>query len=144
MKIQFLLTQDLESPAGVGRYFPLAKALVRRGHSVLISALHPDYQHAAKKPFNLNGVMIHYVGQMHVHKHGNRKIYFNPVKLFFVVITGIIQLALAGIRETADVIHVCKSQPTNGIAAWVIHIVKKIPIYLLNICIMWKVFPGQK
>ena len=31
MRIIFLLTQDLESPSGLGRYWPLAKELARLG-----------------------------------------------------------------------------------------------------------------
>jgi len=34
MRILFLLTQDLESPSGLGRYLPLAKELGKLGNTV--------------------------------------------------------------------------------------------------------------
>ncbi len=43
MKIHFLLTQDLESPSGLGRYAPMARELVALGHQVRVSALHSAY-----------------------------------------------------------------------------------------------------
>ena len=49
MRIHFLLTQDLESPSGLGRYFPMARELVRLGHQVTISALHSDYANLKHK-----------------------------------------------------------------------------------------------
>ena len=39
MKITFLLTQSLEDPSGLGRYFPLAKELARPGNEVNILAI---------------------------------------------------------------------------------------------------------
>ena len=37
-KIMFLLTQDLQSPSGIGRYFPLCKDLARQGYDVTMGA----------------------------------------------------------------------------------------------------------
>ncbi len=68
MKILFLLTQDLESPAGVGRYFPWAQGLARLGHQVSIAALHANYAALKKTHFEAGGVDIQYVAQMHVLK----------------------------------------------------------------------------
>ncbi len=43
MRILFLLTQDLDSPSGAGRYQPMAKYLTKLGHQVTIAALHSNY-----------------------------------------------------------------------------------------------------
>ena len=43
MKITFFLTQDIESPSGLGRFFPLAKELSRLDHQVKIICLHSNY-----------------------------------------------------------------------------------------------------
>ena len=120
MRILFLLTQDLESPAGIGRYFPWAKALVRRGHQVSIAALHADYAHAAPKQFRRDGVNIYYVAQMHVLKRGDRKIYYSPLKLIARTTQATWALSRAAWRTPADIIHLGKPQPMNGLAGWLV------------------------
>ena len=87
MKILFLLTQSIDSPSGWGRYFPLARQLVRLGHQVTILALHPDFSNLAERLQDIDGVEKSiYVSQMHVSKHGNTKRYFSaPVLLFHAI-----------------------------------------------------------
>ena len=95
MKITFLLTQSLESPGGNGRFFPLAKALVRAGHHVTIIALHHDFANAPVRTFTQDGVNVHYVAQMHVHKQGNHKSYYSPARLLWVTAVATWQLTWA-------------------------------------------------
>jgi glycosyltransferase involved in cell wall biosynthesis len=119
MRILFLLTQDLESPAGIGRYFPWAKALVQRGHQVSIAALHADYAHAPQKQFIRDGVEVHYVAQMHVLKRGDQKIYYSPPKLIARTAQATWALSRAALKTPADIIHIGKPQPMNGLAGWI-------------------------
>ncbi|MCB9005748.1 MAG: glycosyl transferase family 1, partial [Ardenticatenaceae bacterium] len=86
MRILFLLTQSLESPGGAGRFFPLAKELVRLEHQVMMVALHHDFARLAKgdRAFVRDGVQVKYVAQMHVHKADNRKMYYGPLRLLWV------------------------------------------------------------
>ena len=83
MHIALLLTQDLESPNGLGRSFPIAKELVRAGHKVTILALHSNF--ASLAPHELSFVQeevhVKYVAQMHVQKIGSHKYYFKPWRL---------------------------------------------------------------
>jgi glycosyltransferase involved in cell wall biosynthesis len=118
MRILFLLTQDLESPAGIGRYFPWAKALVQRGHQVSIAALHADYAHASQKHFIREGVNVHYVAQMHVLKRGDQKKYYSAPKLIARTAQATWALSRAALGTPADIIHVGKPQPMNGLAGW--------------------------
>ncbi len=119
MKILFLLTQDLQSPAGVGRYLPLAQSLVRRGHQVRIAALHSDFATQQNTQFEAEGVAVHYVGQMHVLKRGDQKTYFPAYKLLGVTARATIALSREALAVPADIIHVGKPQPMNGIAGLV-------------------------
>lgn len=116
MNILFLLTQDLTSPAGAGRYYPMAKALVARGHSVRIAALHADFDDLEEKWFERDGVEILYAGQMHVHKVGNEKHYFSGPRLVRVAAKATWSLTRIAIRTPADVVHVGKAHPMNGLA----------------------------
>lgn len=125
MRLLFLLTQDLESPAGIGRYFPWAKAMVRRGHQVTIAALHADYDHAPQKHFTSQGVQVHYVAQMHVLKQGDQKIYYSTPKLIGRTIQATIALTHAAITIPADIIQVGKPQPMNGLAGWVAKVLRR-------------------
>ncbi len=116
MRIAFLLSQSIECPSGLGRYFPLAKELVRLGHEVTILALHPDYAHA-RQAFRQDGVAVRYVGQLHVKKRGTIKRYFGPGELARVAVRGALCLTRAALSTDADVYHLGKPQPINGTAA---------------------------
>jgi glycosyltransferase involved in cell wall biosynthesis len=119
MRILFLLTQDLESPAGIGRYFPWAKALVQRGHQVSIAALHADYAHVNQRHFVRDGVDIRYLAQMHVLKRGNQKVYFSTPKLIYYTLRATCSLIRTGLVIPADIIHLGKPQPMNSLAGWI-------------------------
>lgn len=132
MRIVFLLSQDLESPSGLGRYWPLGKALGKLGHEVTILALHPDY--AALQPQNRSFVRervhVRYVGQMHVRKVGNQKSYFKPARLLQVASNATLQLTRAALRAPADVYHVGKPHPMNGLAGLFASRLRQKPLYL--------------
>jgi hypothetical protein len=66
--ITFLLTQDLESPSGLGRYLPLAKNLSKQGILVSILALHANFEDLKDQTLLIDNVKITYVAQMHVKK----------------------------------------------------------------------------
>jgi glycosyltransferase involved in cell wall biosynthesis len=116
MRIAFILTQDLESPSGLGRYFPIARQLSARGHTVHISALHPDYQALTERQFVRDGVQVNYVAPMHVRKQGNLKHYYRPVELMAVSTRAVFRLSQDVLRQRVDIIHVGKPHPMNSIA----------------------------
>jgi glycosyltransferase involved in cell wall biosynthesis len=130
VQITFLLTQSLESPGGGGRYFPLAKALVALGHQVTILALHHNYRQLRRRRFVRDGVTIAYVGQMHVRKEGNLKQYFSPLALLWITAVATLRLTYAALRHPGDIIHVGKTQPMNGVAAWIVHRLRGVPVYV--------------
>ena len=117
MKTTFLLTNSLEDPAGLGRYFPLAKELARLGHEVSILALHPDLSSVSQRRLQVSGVNVHYVGQMHVRKVGSQKTYFSPTGLARVALASSLRMGFRTLLTEADVIHLGKPQPINGVAA---------------------------
>jgi len=116
MNILFLLTQDLESPTGAGRFFPLARELVRLGHSVSIAALHSNYRSLKNRCFLREGVRILYVGQMHVLKTGYEKKYFPAPLLLIVSAHATISLIKAALSVPAEIVHIAKPHPMNSIA----------------------------
>lgn len=115
-QLLMLLTQDLQSPSGLGRYFPLAKYLVREGYRVSILALHSDYDNLRERNFIQEGVNVRYVNQMHVHKSGNGTDYFSPMRLVKIGINAMVALYREGKKENADLIFVGKPHPMNGLA----------------------------
>lgn len=119
MQIHFILTQDIESPSGLGRYWPMAKTLVKLGHRVTISALHGDYSKLKTKNENIHGVQINYVSQMHVLKQGNTKKYYSPIQLFKISILATFRLLKSVVSTPADIIHIGKPHPMNSIASFV-------------------------
>lgn len=119
MHILLLMTQDLDSPAGAGRYFPLARALVGRGHQVTLAGLHPDFASLKETRFERDGVQIIYAGQMHVRKQDNHKTYFPVHQLLWIVLQATWNLSRIALAAPADVIMVGKPQPMNGLAGWI-------------------------
>ncbi|MEM2890191.1 MAG: glycosyltransferase family 4 protein [Candidatus Hadarchaeum sp.] len=120
MRLLFLLTQDLESPSGLGRYWPLARELTRRGHNTTIVALHPNFESLSTRHFVQQGVSIRYVGPMHVRKRGSQKSYYKGYQLLFTTLRSIIALTLAALLTPADIIYVCKPHPMNSIAGFLV------------------------
>jgi glycosyltransferase involved in cell wall biosynthesis len=116
MQILFLLTQDMESPAGAGRYFPLARGLVKLGHKVRIAALHANFNSLRETCFNHKGVEIYYVAQMHVLKQGNHKLYYPPHRLLALMMRATWALSRAALSLPADIVHIGKPHPMNSIA----------------------------
>ena len=116
MKIVFLLTQDLESPSGLGRYAPLARELAALGHAVTVYALHPNFEQHSPKEWVQGNLRVVYVAPMHVRKAGNEKTYYSPLRLSMVVLRAAWALSRAALRERPDLLWVGKPHPMNGIA----------------------------
>ena len=116
MKILFLLTQDLDSPSGLGRYWPMARALAARGNQVRIATLHSNWTTLSMRKFEREGVTIDYVAPMHVKKSGNEKQYYKPVNLLGVALRATWALGRAALSSQVDIIHVGKPHPMNSIA----------------------------
>lgn len=130
MRITFLLTQSLESPSGLGRYWPLSKELARLGHKVTILALHHDFRTLDLRRFTRDGVKVCYVGQMHVRKRDSGKFYFSPARLLWVAVLATWRLMVAALKIPADAYHLAKPHPMNGLAVLLPHLVRGSPIYL--------------
>jgi glycosyltransferase involved in cell wall biosynthesis len=114
--ILFLLTQDLESPATVGRYGPLARELSRLGHKVTVAMLHPDFASLQRTRFIRDGVDMWYVAPMHVRKWGNQKSYYSGPQLIGVAARATAALSRAALSVRADIVLVGKPHPMNSMA----------------------------
>ncbi len=131
MRITFLLTQSLEDPSGLGRYFPLTKELARLGNEVNILALHPNLNGLSQRRLQVSGVKVHYVGQMHVRKVGSQKTYFSTPGLVRVALASSLRMGIRTLLTDTDVIHLGKPHPINGVAALVgAKLFRHRPLYL--------------
>lgn len=116
MRIVLLITMGLERPSGI-RYFGIARGLVRQGHRVRILALHPDLAQCPQRRFVRDGVEVWYVGQMHARKSATVPQRFGPWQLLQVLIKSTLGMIWGIICSPADVYHLGKPQPINGLAA---------------------------
>ncbi len=119
MRILYLLTQDLDSPLGVGRIWPLAKVMAAKGHRVRIAAPHSQWQTLRTRKFVQDGVLVEYVSPMHVIKGGNQKRYYSPIGLIWVSLRMTLGLLKSACSEKEDIIHIGKPHPMNSIAGWI-------------------------
>lgn len=116
MRIVLLITMGLQRPGGV-RYFHLARAFVQRGHRVRIVALHPDFANCHQRKFVQDGVEVWYVGQMHARKQATVPTRFGALALLQVLARSTLGMVWAILCSPADVYHLGKPQPINGMAA---------------------------
>lgn len=116
MRILFLITSSLDYPYGQGRCAPLARVLVGAGHEVSIAALHPALGSVRARSFHDQGVDVRYVGPMHVRQVGDERHYYSPAGLGWAVARGTAGLVLPALFAHADVIHLGKPHPMNGLA----------------------------
>lgn len=112
----FLLTQDLQSPSGIGRYFPLCKDLARQGYDVTMAALHSQFDSQEDRTITKEGVEVSYVAQMHVKKENNQTIYFKAPQLVWRSIVATWRLFFFLLKHPVDVVVICKPHPMNSIA----------------------------
>jgi len=130
MRILFLLTQDLESPSGLGRYLPLAKELGKLGNTVNIAALHSNYDSLDQTHFEIDGVQVDYVAQMHIKKLGNQKSFFSNSELFSAAIRATWKLSRKALETQADVIQIAKPHPMNSMAGLLTQFLRNCTLYL--------------
>jgi glycosyltransferase involved in cell wall biosynthesis len=106
----------IDRPSG-RRYFHIARALVQRGHRVRLLALHPDLERCLQRRFVQDGVDIWYVGQMHARKRNGSSMRFAPHRLPVILVQATCGIIWGIICSPADVYHLGKPQPVNGVAA---------------------------
>lgn len=116
MRITLLLTMGIERPSG-RRYFQIARALARRGHTLRLLALHPDLDNCSQRRFVSDGVEVWYVGQMHARKSDSIPARFGPLRLVRVLVAATLGMIWGILCSPADVYHLGKPQPVNGVAA---------------------------
>jgi glycosyltransferase involved in cell wall biosynthesis len=116
MKLVFIIPIGIERPSG-RRYYSIARELARRGHAVRILALHPDLASCPQRRFTREGVEVWYVGQMHARKSESVPGRFTPLQLLRVLAMATLGMLWGIICSPADVYHLGKPQPVNGLAA---------------------------
>ncbi|MFM7678505.1 MAG: glycosyltransferase, partial [Roseiflexaceae bacterium] len=102
-----------------GRWLPLAHQLGRAGIEVHWMGLHPRFRTDMRHPHDDNGVTVQHVAPMHVDAHGPLRGW----RLYAQVLGASWQLARHAIQLRPDVVCICKAQPTNSLAALLIHAV---------------------
>ncbi|MBN1661682.1 MAG: glycosyltransferase family 4 protein [Anaerolineae bacterium] len=130
MKLLFLLTQSLDYPSGVGRYWPLARELAHLGHEVEVVALHPALNSLPERAAWHEGVRVHYAGPMHVRQVGSERHYYSLAGLGWAVTRGTGGLAWHALLSRADAVHVCKPHPMNGLAGLLARALRGRRLYL--------------
>jgi len=104
--------------------------MAKLGYQVEIAALHPNWSSIHPREFVQDGVKVSYVAQMHVRQQGTQRTYFNAPQLLIVTALATAGLARAALSSRADVIHIAKAQPMNGLAGWLAVQLRQRRLYL--------------
>jgi glycosyltransferase involved in cell wall biosynthesis len=118
VRIAMLGTSCVRDPSPRGRWLPVARELVKRGHAVELLLLHPAFDRAPAEDRDrvIDGVRVRHVAQMHVYDDGVTRRYFGPLALLRVSLAAARALYRATTAARPDAIHICKAQPMNGLA----------------------------
>lgn len=130
MRVAFLSTSSLDYPSPLGRWFPLAKELVRGGHVVHFLTLHHDFRPEMRTPRQEEGVWVHEVGQMHVRGWGDARRPLAGLPLLRISLAATLALLRRALQVEVDAYHICKPQPMNGLAGLLAARWKGRPCYL--------------
>jgi glycosyltransferase involved in cell wall biosynthesis len=117
-------------PSALGRWLPLARELARRGHEVHFVTLHHDFRPGQEKPRPEEGVWLHTVAQMHVRGWGDERRPLSGLALLRTALAGTVALWRRAREVRADVYHICKPQPMNGLAGYLVAQERRCPWYL--------------
>lgn len=120
MRIVFLCTSGFDNASPRGRWLPIARELARRGDEAHLLLLHPTFDRIAPdgREFDVDGVRVAHVAQMHVYGLPGERRYFGARELAQVAQRAARALEAEAVRVKPDVVHVCKPQPINGYAGW--------------------------
>ncbi len=130
MRITFLMIMGVERPSG-RRYFQIARGLAAMGHKVRLLALHPDLASCERRRYVEDGVEVWYVGQMHARKAGSVPQRFGPLALLRVLAGATLGMIWGVICSPAEVYHLGKPQPVNGLAALAaVSLLRRRPFYV--------------
>lgn len=127
--ITFFAAGGLQEPTGI-KYIPLGREFIKRGYKVQCLTLHPHLKSLPQRRVNVDGVDVHFVGQMQVLKIDDRKYYFNPLQLARVLFCSVAGMIFKGLILKTDVIYCFKPQPVNGLAALIVAWIKGKPLIL--------------
>lgn len=129
MTIVLLITMGIDRPSGT-RYFSLAREWALRGNRVRILALHPDLSRCRQRRFVQDGVEVWYVGQMYSRKSDTVPERFGPLELLRVLAASTVGMAWAAVCSPADIYHLGKPQPVNGLAAMLALLLRGLPFWV--------------
>ncbi len=116
MRLVFISTLSRPYASFMGRTFALARSLLREGHQVRILTLHHDWPGRPFEELAYGEVPISYVGPMHVRGLGDARQQLCGGALLRAAILATAQLARHALATPADLYHIWKPHPLNGIA----------------------------
>lgn len=103
---------------------------MRQGFVIKFLALHPDIQSVKERKQSIAGVEVHFVGQMHVVKRGDRKYDFNKIYLLWISLSSSLKMAWAGLWTKSDILYCFQPQPINGFAVLLVKFLTGCTLFL--------------
>jgi glycosyltransferase involved in cell wall biosynthesis len=130
LRILFLSSLSVEYALLTGRVLPVARALIQAGHQVQVFALHHDWAGGGEREFTYWDVPIRYVGPMHVQGVGDSRRQLARGELIRAALSGTVGLTRAALAYRADLYHVWKPHPFNGIAGLLAARIRRRPLFI--------------
>jgi glycosyltransferase involved in cell wall biosynthesis len=130
MRIAFLSTLSRTYASFMGRAFAVARSLIKAGHRVQILTLHHDWSGRTFDELAYGQVPIRYVGPMHVRGLGDERRQLSRGELLRAAALATVRLTHHALATSADLYHVWKPHPFNGIAGVIAARLRRRPLLL--------------
>jgi glycosyltransferase involved in cell wall biosynthesis len=130
LRILFLSSLSADYALLTGRVLPVARALIQAGHQAQVLTLHHDWAGRPEKELVYWGVPIRYVGPMHVQGLGDSRRQLARGELIRAAVSGTVGLTRAALAHPADLYHVWKPHPFNGIAGLLAARIRRRPLFI--------------
>lgn len=120
MKILMLSDIPEETGSWIGRFYPIAKCLSKRGHTVDVFMPHPNYGLETVSKKYLDDVTVKFLGPNFFRREGGSRNHYSTIRLICIGISNFLRSVRYSFGRSYDVVYVCKPLPVSSLAGFII------------------------
>ena len=127
MKILMLLDIPEETGSWIGRFYPIAKGLVEKGHQVKVLMPHKDYPQIPEEKKILDGVLVEFMGTnfFREREFGAGRNYYTTLQLLGIGLSNLLRVIKRSLGGKYDLVYVCKPLPVSSLVGFIIALLER-------------------